>query len=449
MSHSTPAPQVADRYDVVVIGGGPAGSTSAAVLAERGFSVLVLERLAFPRFHIGESMLTYTAALLDRLGLGDRIRATDFPIKTGAEFCDQQGRSTRVDFTDQGEGRALTTFQVERSEFDSILLQNAVEKGAHVEHEARVNNVETADGRIVGVTYTKDNKRRMVSARHVLDASGRAGIITNQHLKSRKMAERLRMVAVFHHFDGVREDTNPGVEGDIQIGSHDDGWVWAIPIRPGKLSVGTVTRPQTLRDASSPEELFAHHVSRIPRIRQRIEGLDGGELRTESDFSYYSDTVTGPGFFVVGDAGCFIDPIFSAGVYLAVSSGVKAAELTAELLSGNLSEEDAGDQYGRFYKTGYDTYFRLICAFYDHDFKIGRFLKSTGVRVDPVWVARLLGGDFWSAKNALGNHLRALPEYTTFAAYEPLFGCPVYPDIDEQEPQAPSLDSRPVTVEHR
>jgi flavin-dependent dehydrogenase len=435
-----------DSYDVVVIGGGPAGSTSAAVLADRGYSVLVLERQRFPRFHIGESMLTYTAALLDRLGLGDRIRTTNFPIKTGAEFCDDQGRATRVDFTDQGEGRALTTFQVERSEFDNILLQNAVDRGAHVVEEARVNQVDLVDGRIVGVTYTKDGERRAVTGRHVLDASGRAGVIANQHLRSRKMAERLRMVAVFHHFDGVQESTNPGVKGDIQIGSHRDGWVWAIPIRPDKLSVGTVTRPETLRAASSSEQLFTDHVSRIGRISQRIAGLDGGELRTESDFSYYSDTVTGPGFFVVGDAGCFIDPIFSAGVYLAVSSGLKAAELTDQLLSGQLSEVAAGELYSRFYKTGYDTYFRLICAFYDHDFKIGRFLKSTGVRVDPVWVARLLGGDFWSAKNALGNHLRALPEYATFAPYEPLFGCPVYPELDQQESATPDLTTRPDLV---
>lgn len=419
--------------DVVVIGGGPAGSTSAAALAERGHSVLLLERARFPRFHIGESMLTYTAGLLDQLGLGDAVRGTDFPIKTGAEFSSGDGAYTRVDFTDQGEGRALSTYQVERSHFDTLLMDHAVDRGVRVEYEARVTAVETDGPRITGVTYVRDGRLHRVRTRLVVDASGRTGVIAKGHLRSRRIAPRLRMVAVFRHFEEVDEATNPGVEGDIQISGHLDGWVWAIPIRPGKLSVGTVMRPESLQGGRPPADVFADHLARAPRISQRVEGARAGELRTETDFSYYSEQVAGPGFLLAGDAGCFVDPIFSAGVYLAMTTGRKAGELGADVLESRLSEERAAELYSSFYKTGYDCYFRLIYAFYEHDFKLGRFLKSTGVRVDPHWVALLLGGDFWSAKNPLARHLRGVAEYRTFDDFEPWHGCPVYPDIEAGE----------------
>ncbi|MCP2170276.1 NAD(P)/FAD-dependent oxidoreductase [Goodfellowiella coeruleoviolacea] len=435
-----------ERFDVVIIGGGPAGSSSATVLSQAGYSVLVLERLQFPRFHIGESMLTYSAAIFDQLGVGDAVRAANFPVKKGAEFCNPDGSFRRVDFADQGQHRMSSTYQVERADFDQLLLEHASASGATVRHGAKVTQLVLDGERVTGVRYTLDGTTTVVHARRVIDASGRAGVIANQHLKARKIADKLRMVAVFKHFGDVDETTNPGTPGDIQIGSHPDGWVWAIPIRPDKLSVGTVTRPETLKRLT-PEGVYAEHLARIPRISGRVANatpLTG--LHTESDFTYYSETVSGPGFFVVGDAGCFVDPIFSAGVLLAIATGMRAGKLTADLLAGRLSEADAIASYDRFYKTGYDTYFRLIYAFYEHDFKIGRFLKSSGVWVEPVWVARLLGGDFWSEKNALANHLRGIAEYQTFAPFEPLFGCPVYPGLDEQESADVALDEVPAAV---
>lgn len=429
-----PSAEINDSYDAVVIGGGPAGATSAIALARRGCSVLLLERARFPRFHIGESMLTYTAELISRLGLAGTLGSTDFPVKTGAEFSDDKGRTTRVDFTDQGAGRVWTTFQVERADFDAILLGHAAATGAQVVQEARVSRIDLDSGRVVGVSFSAGGLSRSVRARRVVDASGRAGLITQGVLRSRKVPARLRMVAVFRHFDGVDESMNPGVEGDIQIGSHADGWVWAIPIRPAKLSVGTVTRPSILKEAPSTSALFADHLARIPRISQRVAGLTTcSEIRVESDFTYYSEHVAGPGYFVAGDAACFVDPIFSAGVYLAMTTGLRAGELAADVLDGTLSEDQAIDLYSRFYKTGYDTYFRLIYAFYDHDLRLGRFLKSTGVMVAPEWISRLLGGDFWSYKNPLARHLRCVPEYQTFSSFEPLYGCPVYPELEAAE----------------
>jgi hypothetical protein len=273
----------------------------------------------------------------------------------------------------------------------------------------------------------------------VLDASGRAGVIANQHLDTRVLNPKLRTVAVFKHFAGVDEEHNPGVRGDIQIGSHSDGWIWAIPIRADKLSVGAVMKPEILHGADR-ERLFEDHVARVPRIRQRLQGATAvTELKAENDFSYYSETVAGDGFLVVGDAGCFVDPIFSAGVFMALATGIRAGETVLDVLAGRRSEPEAREEYTRFYKTGYDAYFRVIYAYYEHECSIGQYLKSTGVWVETEWIARLLSGDYWSRKNPLAEQLRADPRYDTFAPFEFLYGCPVYPELDAAEPEGRSL----------
>lgn len=434
------SPVQTTHHDAIVVGGGPAGSSAAKTLAQAGHDVLVLERLRFPRFHIGESMLAYGATLLQRLGVDKELRRVGFPVKLGAEFTADDGTFQRVDFTDQGGGRTQATWQVERSEFDHVLLRHAARHGATVLEESHVNRVLTDDaGRIVGVAFTHGKERREARAPMVLDASGRAGLIANQHIRARTINPKLRMVAVFKHWANVDERNNPGVEGDIQIGSHDDGWVWAIPIRKDKLSVGTVMLPETLQ-RHDHEALYAEHVGRIPRIRQRLgDAAPVTELKGENDFSYFTETVAGDGYLVVGDAGCFVDPIFSAGVFLALATGIRAGELTADVLAGRLAEPRAQSLYSRFYKTGYDSYFRLIYAYYDYGYRIGRYLKSTGVWVDPRWVARLLGGDFWSRKNPLTEHLRAEERYRTFAPFDPLYGCPVYPEQEAREPDSSPL----------
>lgn len=433
----TSVAEIAAEYAAVVIGGGPAGSTTAARLAAAGHTVLLLERHTFPRFHIGESMLPYTAGLLEQLGLLDRFPAEKFPTKWGAEFCGTQEQVRRVDFTAQGGGRRSVAFQCERAEFDSILLGYARERGAQVVEDARVRGVLTdPDGRITGVRFTvAGGPEQTVHARYVLDASGRAGIISHQHLNNRQPNTRLQLVAYYKHFTGVDEATNPGVAGDIQIGNHPDGWLWAIPIGTDVLSVGAVTPAATLR-GTTPDAVFDEHISRIPRIRCRIEGATAtAAVRGESDYCYYTNTVAGPGYFLVGDAGCFIDPVFSAGVYLAMVSGIKAADAVAEILGG--ADEDAVQTaYTNFYKTGYDCYTRLIYAFYESNFNFGKYMRRLGeeaVNIEGRWIARLLSGDFWSQLNPVGAHLRSVRAYDTFEPFPVAYGCPVYPELDARE----------------
>ena len=416
--------EITQGYDAVVIGGGPAGATAAACLAAAGHLVLLAERHRFPRFHIGESLLPYTVGMFRKLSFAERMAAGGFPVKTGAEFSAASGGYFRFDFSQQGEGRDLTTYQVERADFDAALLSHAAECGAQVHHQLRVESVEWEGDRAVGVRYKSPAGRGRVAAKQILNASGRAGLITKQSLRSRRIVSNLRNAAVFTHFSGVDEATNPGVKGDIQIGVHDDGWVWAIPIRADKLSVGSVVRSDVLQGSSTVADSFWRYVNQMPRIRQRLADTRlCGELRVETDFSYYSDLVAGPGFFVLGDAGCFVDPIFSGGVHLAMATGKMAAERASDILDGRVHEPDATSWYSRFYKTGYDCYFRLALAFYDNKME----QLSLSGQIPRQWEVRLLAGDFWSAENEYANLLRSISEYAVFQPFKPLYSCPVYP----------------------
>ncbi|GAA1959201.1 NAD(P)/FAD-dependent oxidoreductase [Amycolatopsis minnesotensis] len=430
---------MADKaLDVIVIGGGPAGAICAAALAKEGHSVLVLERQAFPRFHIGESMLPYMAGLLDRLGLLEAIKAQGYVIKRGGEFIDPTGTKFfgsgvfRADFAKQGDGRHRETFQVERAHFDQVVLDQARAAGAKVRTEAPVTELLLTGDRITGVRYTHDGREHQAHARFVVDASGRAGKIANR-FGLRKMIEKLRMVAVFRHYDGLDERHNPGHEGDIQVGSHPDGWVWAIPLSEDKISVGTVMPRSVLRGRDAAQA-FEEHSTRIPRITRRLTGTRPcTPFRVETDYCYHTDQVTGPGWLMVGDAGCFGDPMFSGGVLVAMVTGARAAATIGRVLAEPAAEARLMTEYANFFKTGYDTYVRLIFSFYESEL-VSAVADASAVtpREDlEMYLVRLLGGDFWSARNPIAEALRANRDWDTFAPFEPVFGCPVYPEPDE------------------
>jgi len=424
-----------NQFDVIIIGGGPGGSICARELATRGLSVTVLERARFPRFHIGESMIPYMAGLLDKLDLLDRLAQTDYPRKTGAEFTNTAGAYRRVSFTNQGSGRLHETFQVERGHFDAQLLSLAREAGATVLEDTRVDEVLVESGRVVGVRCRPHSgPPRDIRARHVVDASGRAGVVI-RHFGLRKKIDKLRMIAIFQQFADLEERNNPGWEGDIQIGNHDDGWVWAIPIWRDTMSVGTVMPREVFR-SGTPRQLFDDHRNRIPRIVTRMAGTrPDSELRIETDYCYYSDQVTGPGWLAVGDAGCFVDPIFSGGVFLAMVTGRRAAETIGEIVRSHADEDAALHRFSAFYKTGYDTYSRLIQGFYRFHFNLSEFRASLPGEIDNRAVSLVLSGDFWSSENKFAALLRDKPEWVTFAPYDQAFGCPVYPELEgDQQP---------------
>lgn len=419
-------PHTRTEYDAVVIGGGPSGSACAMTLARAGRSVLVLEREIFPRFHIGESLLTYTADVLESLGVLEKIRGADFMTKRGVELSGTEGQSYRIDFADIGEGYRNWTLQVERAEFDEILLDTAEEEGAEVVQRARVVAPILSGDRITGVRYNRDGVEYTVPARYVVDASGQSGVLARA-LGLRKKDDSIRMMAVFKHYAGVDELYNPGAKGDIQLGNHADGWVWGIPIRPDTISVGTVVPVEAMRSGRA-EELYEEHLARIPRIKGRLTGTHVvRELTGEKDYSYYTDRLAGPGYFIAGDAGCFTDPVFSAGVLLALVTGIQSAESVDDCLAGDVDENARATSYERLCKTGFDTYHRLIRVFYENNYSIYGYLwNQVSAGADLANILRLLNGDFWSPDNVVANRLREEPRWGVFDDFTPDFTCPIH-----------------------
>jgi flavin-dependent dehydrogenase len=319
--------------DVFVAGGGPAGSTIAALLAERGRKVVMVEKDRHPRFHIGESLLPMNLPLFDKLGVRDEIERIGM-IKYGAEFVSPyHKKAVTFDFANALDRGFPYAFQVRRSVFDEILFKNAIGKGAAVHEGCQVLDVAfLPEGGARVRTRTADGAERSWRARFFVDATGRDTLLAGQ-LGLRERNRRHNSAAMFGHFSGARR--LPGkAEGNITVFWFDHGWFWFIPLSDGTTSVGAVCRPAYIK--SRKKDLDAFFMDTIALCSEIAERLNGAKLLAPvtgtANYSYKSRRMAGEGFIMVGDAYAFIDPIFSAGVYLAMNSASVGADVVETCL---------------------------------------------------------------------------------------------------------------------
>ncbi len=313
--------------DVLVVGGGPAGSTSAALLTERGWRVVLVEKDKHPRFHIGESLLPLNLALLQKLGVMDEIERIGMP-KYGAEFVSPHHDETvTYDFANGWNKEFTHAYQVRRSVFDDILLRNAATKGATVIEECHVDEVAfPAEGGVLASGHDSTGQAYRWKARFLVDASGRETLLAGK-LGLKRRNRKHSSAAIFGHF--ANAERLPGkAQGNISIFWFDHGWFWFIPLSDGTTSVGAVCWPAYMKTRRSDLTAFFHDtIAKCPAIAARLKNAQlTAEVTATGNYSYRSTRMTGERYILVGDAFAFIDPVFSTGVYLAMNSAFHGAE---------------------------------------------------------------------------------------------------------------------------
>ena len=383
--------------DVLIIGGGPAGSTAATLLARKGFSVTLLERERFPRFQIGESLLPYNNDLFERLGISPEMTSGEFVPKYGAEFVTADGEVGCTFRFDQNlDPPYQNSFQVKRADFDHLLLKHAASQGVDVREETSVAAVVLDDPARVVV---KTAEGELFEARFVIDASGHGSVVGNR-VGEKDGIDALRKVAIFAHYHHVpRAEGRPG--GNTVIVILRDAWFWLIPVSSDVMSVGLVVDVDAVRDCGlTPEALLARTIQITPYMRQRMEKAEAlTPVLTRKDFSYSMRRMVGPNFALIGDAAGFIDPIFSTGVFMAMKSADLVADAVEKRLHGGSMR--LLQHYESSMRAALQQYFRFISHFYRREFLEVFLQPSTRFGLIRPIVGVLAGDVFAGRRNRL------------------------------------------------
>jgi flavin-dependent dehydrogenase len=392
--------------DVVVAGGGPAGSAAAAWLARSGHRVILFERDRFPRFHIGESLLASVNDVLTAIGADDLVRQAGFPKKWGATFMTSDGRVERyADFAVAPDVRAPQTWQVSRATFDQLLLRHAAASGVDVREQHRVLDVAFDD---CGVTVTVQGAEggtapHAVRAQAIVDASGR-GALLSRKFDLRMDEPRLANLAVFSHYSGVprREGRRAG---DIRIVAREDlGWFWMIPISDELMSVGVVLPRSAARALQECEHdvLLDRTIAETPVVARLLASARREwPVRVEKDFSFGSRAYAGDRWVLAGDAGSFLDPVFSTGVAIALESGLEAAQAVADGLSAGDLSVRRFRHLARRQRQRYLSFRRFVLGFYTPEFRDLFFAEEPPRRMFRALVTVFAG--YW--RPSLGTRM--------------------------------------------
>ena len=398
-----------DRPDVIIIGGGPAGSAAAALLAEQGHRVVLIEREKFPRYHVGESLIPFTYEPLKRLGLIPKLKSSHFVKKYSVLFVQPDGRSSQPFYfsTRYDPETVAQTWQVLRSEFDEMLLDNAREKGAVVREETAVTELLQENGRVSGVrTSDRQGKVTDYRAAITLDCTGREAFsAVRQGWRIRDPF--LNKVAVWTYYQGSKRE--PGIdEGTTTVAFvPEKGWFWHIPQHNDMVSVGVVAEGKylTREGVREPKAMFEREVERNLWIKEHLAGgRSTGQYFITSEYSHHSRYCAAPGLVLVGDALAFLDPVFSSGVMLALKSGVMVAEAVHQGLAGGDLSPSHFAPYGAAIRQGVENMRKLVYAFYNPEFSFNVLVKRYPDAAGEI--TDCLSGDVNKDFSRLWNRIR-------------------------------------------
>jgi flavin-dependent dehydrogenase len=381
------------EYDLIVVGGGPSGSTTAALVAEAGYRTLLLERDSEPRRKVGESLMPETYWVFERLGVLDEMKRSSFVQKVGVQFVSSSGReSSPFLFTRHDLRECSRTWHVERAKFDQFLLDNAAKKGVEVHRGARVLDVVFEGERAVGVRLAASEPRNgatddVIRAKVIVDASGQSGLL-GARFKLRQPRPEFRKAAIWGHFRRSRRDVIDGGVMTVCFRTQSNrSWFWHIPLSNDVVSIGVVSdadyffRP----GGGTPDELFWAEVADCPAMAQRLAGTEKvAGLDVVKEYSYSTERSSGDGWVLVGDSWGFIDPIYSSGVWFALKSGQLAADA---IIEGLRAGDTSGAQLGKWvpdFARGTTWVRKLAEAWYCGQFRVGKFIREYPHHVGPM-----------------------------------------------------------------
>lgn len=401
-------PEISEDFDVVVIGGGPGGSTAATLLAMQNHRVLLLERDKFPRYQIGESLLPATIhGICKMLGLSEELKKAGFVRKLGGTFrWGENPEPWTFAFSTASTISApkAYAYQVERQKFDHLLLRNAAHKGVDVREQHAVKDLLFESGRVCGVEFVDAGGNvRKANAKYVIDASGHQSHVYKT-VGERIYSNFFQNLALFGYYEGA-ERFPPPRDGNIFCAAFDEGWFWYIPLSATLTSVGAVVSKQFADQLKAGhEEAMNRFIASCPEIsrllanaRRVTEGVYG-ELRVRRDWSYTNERFWAPGLVLVGDAACFIDPVFSSGVHLATYAALLAARSINSILNDDMDETRCFEEFEKRYRREFRNFYEFLAAFYDmHQQEDSYFWKArkilkTQESIQEAFVTLVAGG---------------------------------------------------------